>query len=111
MQLIALGKITVAVPGTPTPITAAMIAAAGGELPPSGGVAQIEVRSADGNAGATYVKHSSGAVIAPLLSPFNGQCPAWRARTPKGANTLNPLSFQIDADHAGDGAYVSIWVE
>lgn len=111
MQVIPLGKITVATAGTPVPITAALISAAGGQLPPNGGVAKIAVRAVHGSAGVSYVKSSGGTIIASLEVPASGHTDEWCAHGPAGGNVIIPNAFALDVATSGDGAYVTVWVD
>jgi hypothetical protein len=113
MLAIALGKITVATAGTPTPITLALITAAGGQLPPSNLVAGIDVCPDPGMSGtAAYVKAAaSGKTIKALLKPASGNVACWCKRAPEGGNGLDPTQFAIDVATNGDGAFVTIWLE
>lgn len=111
MQVIALGKVTAATAGTPTPITAAMITAAGGALPPNGGVARIEVWADPAMAGTTAYVKTGGTVIAALPKPSGGFVAHWDAKAPAGGNDIIPTQFAIDVATNGDGAYVSVWID
>jgi hypothetical protein len=109
MQAIPLGLVTVTTAGTPTPITAAMVAAAGG--PANCQVAKIEAW-AHANTGYVYVKDAvSGNVIAPLPVPANGNAAHWCSHAPAGGNTLLATRFALDVATSGDGAYVTLWVD
>jgi len=113
LKALPLGLVTVTTAGTPTPITAALITAAGGSLPPSGGVHKIEVWAHNGNAGIVLVKASAPGntpvTVAPLLVPANGVMGHWCLKT--AGNGINPLAFSIDVLTNGDGAFVTLWVE
>ncbi len=106
---IALGKLTVAAAGTPTPITAAMILAAGDGRPPAGGVNKIEVWADPASTGTVYAVKGT-TKIAALPKP-SGAGVHWAAKAPEGGNTLNPLDFGIDAVTNGDGAFVTLWID
>lgn len=109
MQAIPLGLVTVTTAGTPTPITTAMVAAAGG--PANCQVAKIEAW-AHANTGYVYVKDApSGNVIAPLPVPANGHAEHWHVCSPDGDNTLLATRFALDVATNGDGAYVTLWID
>jgi hypothetical protein len=108
LQAIPLGLVTVTTAGVPAPITAALIAAAGGTLPPSGGVSRIDVHAHNGNTGIVLVK-VNGVIFDNILTPANGVTGHWCYQA--GSNSLNPLSFSLDVATNGDGAYVTLWVE
>jgi hypothetical protein len=115
LKAIPLGLVTVTTAGTPVPITAAMITAAGDGRPPSGGVCKIDVYAQNGNAGIVFVKMYNGAnpsvavTVAPLLVPANGNTGHFCLKGE--GNQLNPLSLAIDSASNGDGAFVTLWVE
>ena len=111
MIAIALGNVAVPTPGTPVPITAALITAAGGVLPPSGGVSKIEICAVPGNTGVVTVKNSAGVPIKGLPTPANGNTACFCAHAAQGGNTLNPLAFALDAATANDGAHVTLWLD
>jgi hypothetical protein len=122
MAPIPLGKITVAAAGTPTPITAALIAAAitangYGQLAPGGTVGmchKIEVWADTAATAAAYVMVKSGSGwlrIASLPAPANGHCEHWHARAAVGANLIDPTLFAIDVATSGQGAYATLWVD
>jgi len=108
LQAIPLGLVTVAAAGTPTPITAALITAAGGLLPPSSGVSRIDVHAHNGNAGVLFVK-VNGVILDNLLTPANSVTAHWCLQA--CGNEINPLIFLLDVATNGDGAYVTLWIE
>ncbi|CAB4130739.1 hypothetical protein UFOVP130_30 [uncultured Caudovirales phage] len=111
MNAIALGKVTVTTAGTPVPITAAMITAAGGQLPPNGGCCRIEAWAVPGSTGVVFVKTVQGnKVVMALPVPASGFAENWVAEDPEGGNTIYPAAFQLDAASNNDGAYVTVWV-
>ena len=116
LKAIPLGLVIVTTAGTPVPITAAMITAAGDGRPPSGGVCKIDVHAQNGNAGVVFVKMYNGAnpsvavTVAPLLVPANGVTGHFCLKTDRG-NSINPLSLAIDAVSNNDGAFVTLWIE
>lgn len=108
LKAIPLGLVTVPTAGTPTPITAAMITAAGGGLTPSGGVCRIDVHAHNGNTGVVLVK-VNGVTVDNLLAPANGIAGHYCLKSE--GNQINPVSFSLDVATNGDGAYVTLWVE
>jgi len=72
MKALALGLIVAPTAGTPVPITAAMVAAAGGGLPPSAQVYRVDFNVAM-NTGTTYIKEvATGNIIKALPAPGSG---------------------------------------
>ena len=111
LKAVPLGKVTVTTAGTPTPITAALITAAGNGLPPQGSVARIEFHADPAMVGTTvYVKNAAGTVIAPLLKPANGVVGMYGVGCMSFGNAVNPLDFSVDVQTNGDGVYVTVWV-
>jgi hypothetical protein len=102
MTCIPLGKISVATPGTPVPLTLTLAQAA--LLPLSGIVARMEVSADNADMGVSFVK--SGEIkVAPLPVPANGRCEHWEK------SLVNPLAFQVDNTVANNGPFVTLWVE
>jgi len=108
MISIALGKIAVTTPGTPVPVS--LTAAQAAQLPPNGAVHKIEAWADPADAGSSYVKQGT-VTIAALPKPANGHAEHWQAAGPKGSNVINPLAYSADADNAGGGPFVTLWVE
>lgn len=107
MISIALGKIAVPTPSTAVPITLNPQQAA--KLPPSGLVTKIEVRTDPTDTGTVFVKQET-AVIASLPAPSGGHAESWS--TPDcDCASVNPLAYSIDAVTAGNGPFVTLWVE
>jgi hypothetical protein len=113
LKAIPLGLITVSVAGTPILLTNALILAAGGGLPPSGGVHKIEVWAKAANSGIILVKLNNGSgtpvIVADLQVPSAGSKISWFVEG--CGNTVFPQGLSIDAVSNGDGSYVTLWVE
>jgi len=107
MISIALGKIAVPTPGTPVPI--ALTAGQKAQLPPSGLVHKIEAWADPADTGTSYVKDAAGVTIAPLLQPANGHVEHWHVA--HEGNWVNPTALAVDAAVAGNGPFVTLWVE
>lgn len=105
MISIPLGKIAVPTPGTPVALT--LTDAQKALLPPSGLVAKIEAHADPADSGAVQIKQG-GVALASLPVPANGHADTWA--TPEGAS-VNPLAFAVDAAQAGNGPFVTLWVE
>lgn len=94
LKALPLGLVTVATAGTPVPITTGLIAAAGGGLPPSGGVCRIEAHAAAGNTGLVLIK-VNGVILDNLLVPADGVTGHWAMQA--AGNEINPTTFSLDA--------------
>jgi hypothetical protein len=106
MISIPLGKIAVPTPGTPVAITLTATQAA--QLPRSGLVTKIEARADTADAGTVWVEQS-GAKLAALPVPSGGHAEHWD--TPELDTGVNPLAYSVDAAVAGNGPFVTLWVE
>jgi hypothetical protein len=100
MLAILLGKIAVPTPGTPVALT--LTAAQRAQLP-TNGEAILEVCNDTADSGRVMIK--IGAAIATILPAGTTATANWRTPGP-----VQPTAFGIDANTAGNGPYVTLWV-
>jgi len=109
MISIPLGKIAVPTPGTPVPIT--LTNAQKALLPPSGLVHKVEAWPDPTDTGVTKVL-VGGTQVAGLPSPdtaAGGHAQPYQSKSE--GNGVNPLAFSVDNTQAGNGPFVTLWVE
>jgi hypothetical protein len=116
MQAIALGKIVVATPGTPVPLTLSQIQAAASAqnvtLGPANLVHRVEVRTDPADTGAVTVKRVPGNAIVATLAKWSAGGPVDSWHTPRvEGEQINPLDYEFDAAVANNGPIVTLWVE
>jgi hypothetical protein len=105
---IALGKIAVAVPGTPVPLSAALTPAQLLQLAPGSAFHKLEAWADTADNATTFVK-SGTVTIATLPTPANGHSEHFE--TPNcGGNPLYVSTFSFDAATATQGPFVTLWV-
>lgn len=111
MQAIPLGRVTVTTPGTLAPLSA--LAAWQLAMVPTGRVCKIEVHADPASTGNVYVNCTvpgqSALVLMALPKPAGGYVPKWIINA--CADTIAYAQFSLNADTAGDGAYVTLWVQ
>jgi hypothetical protein len=115
MQAIPLGRVTVAVAGTPVALASLMTPAQLLAVPPSGMVARIEVWPDPASVGKVYVKCTppgkATAILATLPVPSAGYPVPWSTDGDGARNQFAIGQYSLDAATSGDGAYVTLWVE
>ena len=116
MQAISLGRVTVAVAGTPVTFASLLSAAQRAAIPPSGLVAKIDVWPDTSSTGPVYVKcqppgYAAPVIIAALPVPSGAYPLPWSTDGDTGRNAVPYQQFSLDAATGGDGAYVTLWVE
>jgi hypothetical protein len=114
MQAIPLGRVTVEAPGTLESLAAVLTASQRARVP-TGRVRRIEVWPDVGAAGTVYVTCTVPGQAVANLAAFpkftnTGSPWPWSIDT-AGGNAVDLAQYSLDAEAAGDGAYVTFWVE
>jgi len=107
MTSIPLGRVTVAVAGTPVALLSAMTAAQKAALAPNQQCYKIEVFPDPASTGKVYVKQA-GVTLAALPVPVNSVPLPWTAEADR--NNINITAYSLDAATGGDGAFCTVWV-
>ena len=102
MKAFPLGKIVVPTPGTRVQITADQTVFA----------AMIEFSADPAMAGATATvkDNATGTTIAPLLKPASGYSDSWQTPAFERGNPIRAADFAVDVATAGDGVFVTAWL-
>ena len=115
VQAIPLGRVTVAVAGTPVTFASKLTAVQLAKLPPSGLVARIEVWPDPSASGKAYImcqpsSAEPNAIIAALPQSTGYPIP-WMTDGDSGRNLIAYSQYSLDVQTGGDGAYITLWVE
>lgn len=103
MTVRSLGKVTVSTAGTPVPLSPAPL-----------WVWRVRVQAVIGETGKVYLMDDSGAVIKQFwpTGAGGGKADEIEITAPEGAgNVIDVTKLKLDAQTAGQGALVSVWVK
>lgn len=102
MKCFPLGKIVVPTPGTRVAVTADQTIYAA--------MIEFDADPAMTGATATVKDNASGTVIAPLLKPASGYSDSWQTPSASEGNPIRVADFAVDVATAGDGVFVTYWL-
>ncbi len=109
----ALGKITVAVSGTPVNVPAPVLPGQGPALPALSTVHALVIEALAANTGKIYIgiaglnKSTLAGVLLTLPVPTANFIPTFSVSLTAAANALSITDLWIDADNAGEGVTIS----